>query len=149
MRAAVLVLLASMMVACGSKPSTLEELNSRVVTLPGGRQVQAEVVATPQEMARGLMYRSSIAPDRGMLFIHERPGYNSYWMYQCLISLDLIWMDGDHRIVELVPNAPPCKTEETSQCPNYGGHEQSRFVLELGGGMAAKYGLKLGDRLDF
>jgi uncharacterized membrane protein (UPF0127 family) len=137
------------MIACGPKPSTVEELHGRVVTLPDGRKIQAEVATTSEAMERGLMYRSSLAPDRGMLFIHVEPGTYPYWMYHCLIPLDLIWMDSNRRIVEIVPNAPPCKTEDASRCPNYGGHEQARFVLEVGGGMAAKHGLKTGDVLTF
>jgi uncharacterized membrane protein (UPF0127 family) len=50
--------------------------------------------------------------------------------------------------VEISANTPPCQAEP-SQCPSYGGHRSARFVLELAGGMAAKYGLKEGDAIDF
>ncbi|MGE5645671.1 MAG: DUF192 domain-containing protein [Acidobacteriota bacterium] len=148
MRLGVLFCLALMLAACRGGPAAVEPVNSRTVRLPGGQSIRVEVVSTPQDMARGLMFRRSIAPDRGMLFIHDRPGYYRYYMFQCFIPLDIIWMDHDHRIVEISADTPPCKTAE-QECPTYGGNERAQFVLELGGGMAAKYGLKPGDALEF
>ncbi len=132
----------------GEKTTTMEDLNSAVVTLPNGQKVKAERAVRTTELARGLMFRDSLAPDRGMLFFHEREGNYSYWMYQTRIPLDIIWMDRLRRIVEIAAYAPPCQTA-ASQCPHYGGNQRAMYVLELGGGMAAKYGLKLGDTLDF
>jgi len=102
----------------------------------------------PVDMTRGMMFRESLAPDRGMLFFHPEPGLYQYWMYQVLIPLDIIWLDNQRRIVEISPQTPPCKTA-ASQCPHYGGTQRARYVLELAGGMAEKHGLKLGDTLDF
>ncbi len=137
-----------MLAACACGPAGVEEINTRDVTLPNGQNIRAEVVTTPQDMARGLMFRESIAPDRGMLFIHQAPGKYRYYMYQCRIPLDIIWMDSERRIVEISADTPPCKKAE-NECPLYGGHERAQFVLELGGGMAARYRLKLGDMLQF
>lgn len=83
-----------------------------------------------------------------MLFAHRVPGKYGYWMYQTLIPLDMIWMDAGHNVVEIVENAPPCKTP-ASQCPHYGGNKAAQYVLELGGGMAKKYGLKVGDAVSW
>ena len=134
--------------ACGDKPATMEDLNTRDVTLPVGQVIKAESMVDATDMLRGMMFRPSIAPDHGMLFLHRGAGHYSYWMYQTLIPLDMIFMDSSKRIVELVPNAPPCKTS-SSQCPKYGGHEEAQYVLELGGGMAQKYNLRVGDYLTF
>lgn len=130
---------------CGREPS---ELGVVTVGLPGGQQIRAEVMSRPEDMARGMMFRDHLAPDRGMLFVHREPGRYRYWMYQCLIPLDIVWMDAERRIVEISENTPPCKGEAW-QCPYYGGNHDAQFVLELAGGMARKYGLKLGDRLSF
>jgi uncharacterized membrane protein (UPF0127 family) len=67
-------------------------------------------------------------------------------MYQTLIPLDMIWLDSGHNVVEIAENAQPCKTQ-ASKCPKYGGNEMASYVLELGGGMARKYGLKQGDTI--
>jgi len=83
-----------------------------------------------------------------MLFIHQAPGQYPYWMYQMKIPLDIVWMDHDHRIVEISADTPPCTTK-ASLCANYGGHEIAQFVLELGAGEAKREGLSLGQKLDF
>jgi hypothetical protein len=148
MRCFALVVVLAVLSACGDKPATMEDLNTRDVTLPGGQVIQAESMVDATDMLRGMMFRTSLAPDRGMLFLHRGPGLYSYWMYKTLIPLDIIWMDSSKQIVEIVPNAQPCKSA-ASQCPKYGGHELAQYVLELGGGMAQKYNLRVGESITF
>jgi len=133
---------------CGPKPVTLEEFNTRLVILPNGHRVRAEVMARPEDMRRGMMFRDSLAADRGMLFVHGSPGNYPYWMYQVRIPLDIIWLDTNRRIVEMSPHTPPCKTR-ASECPSYGGTARAITVLELAAGSIEKHGLKLGDALNF
>jgi uncharacterized membrane protein (UPF0127 family) len=146
-----LLLFALTLVSCGPSGGTnnIEDLTLRDVVFPSGQKVKAEVMARDQDMMRGMMFRDSIAPDRGMLFIHTQPGLYRYWMYQVRIPLDIIWMDRAHQIVEISANTPPCQEKSAQQCPNFGGSQPAMFVLELGGGMAQKYGLKVGDRIEF
>ncbi len=126
----------------------MDEYYTRVVTLPGGQKIRAEVMMHPTDMIRGMMFRDSLAPDRGMLFIHAEPGFFPYWMYQVKIPLDIIWLDSSRAIVEISANTPPCRSE-AKDCPNYGGRQRAQYVLELAGGMADKYGLRAGDRIMF
>jgi len=149
MRKAALVVAALCCLPAGScsRPAALDP-GTVLVILPGGQQIRAELLTRPEDMMRGMMFRDSLPPDRGMLFVHTAPGRYTYWMHQCLIPLDIIWMDANRRIVEISPDTPPCRTE-ASQCPHYGGNRESQYVLELAGGMAAKYGLKLGDVISF
>ena len=133
---------------CGSKAPVLEELMTRDVTLPGGQIIKAELAVDTRDMMRGLMFRSSLTANHGMLFVHPRAGRYSYWMYQTYIPLDMIWMDENHNIVEIVDSAPPCKTR-ASLCAHYGGNQDARFVLELNGGLARKFGLKIGDSVQW
>ena len=143
------LLLAVILCACdGPKPATMDDLNTLDVTLPGGQVIKAESMFDATDMMRGLMFRTTLAPDHGMLFQHRGPGHYSYWMYQTLIPLDIIWMDSSRRIVEIVPNAQPCKTPAI-QCIHYGGNELAQYVLELGGGMAKSYNLRVGDYISF
>ena len=137
--------------ACDTGPKTVEpgDFGTREVTMPNGKKVRAETVFRVEDMAKGLMFRDSLAPDRGMLFLHDRPGNYSYFMYQTRIPLDIIWMDKDRRIVEISADTPPCPSKSASQCPHFGGKEAALFVLEIAGGMASKFGLKVGDRIDF
>lgn len=137
--AAVLIL-----ACCGPKPATVDDFATRPLTLPGGQVIRVETMIDNVERLRGMMFRTSLAPDHGMLFVYPKPGEYQFWMYQTLIPLDMIWMDSQHQIVEMAENAPPCQTQ-ASKCPKYGGKHSSSYVLEIGGGMARKFGLKLGD----
>jgi uncharacterized membrane protein (UPF0127 family) len=141
-----LLLAALLLVGC-SKDET-DGISSTHVKFPNGTTVTVEIMRQTVEIMKGMMFRDSLAEDRGMLFVHPKEDNYSYWMYQTRIPLDIIWLDRDHRIVEISANTPPCKTS-ASQCPKYGGTEKSSFVLELNGGAAAKNGLKIGDVLRY
>ena len=122
---------------------------SRAVTMPNGTKVYAEMAIEYAEMVRGLMFRDSLAPDRGMLFLHNKMGKYPYWMYQVRIPLDIIWMNNDKQVVEVLANVPPCPSAKSSECPTHGGTRDAQFVLELAAGMAAKYGVVVGTKVDF
>ncbi len=139
---------ALLLVSCGPKDPASEDFNTSAITLPSGKELIVETVASAQDLLRGLQFRPSLAPDHGMLFIRRVPGYYSCWMYQTLMPLDMLWMSADHTIVEIVESAPPCKTV-ASQCAHYGGTQPANYILEIGGGMAKKYGLKLGDKIQW
>jgi uncharacterized membrane protein (UPF0127 family) len=133
---------------CGDKPTSREDFFTTDITLPDGQVIKTEFVFDTADALRGMQFRSSIAPDHGMLYAHRVAGKYGYWMYQTLIPLDMIWMDDRHNVVEIVENAPPCKTA-ASQCPHYGGNQVAKYVLQLGAGMARKYGLKVGDTINW
>lgn len=135
--------------SCGDKPTTMEEFLSRPVTLPDGHQIRAEVVTSPVDMAKGLMFRASLGADKGMLFLHSRPGSYAYWMYQTKIPLDIIWMDKQHQVVEVVAGAPPCASKSAKECPLYGGKVESHYVLQVNAGQAAKHQVTAGSRIQF
>lgn len=142
----VLVLGAFLLVGC-SKEET-DGITSTHVKLPNGKTFTVEIMRQTVEIMKGMMFRDSLAEDRGMLFVHPKEDTYAYWMYQTRIPLDIIWMDSDHRIVEISADTPPCNTN-ASQCPKYGGTQKSAFVLELNGGAARTNGLKIGDLLNF
>jgi uncharacterized protein len=135
--------------ACSSSSDPVRDFSSRDVTLPDGKTIAAEVMTDPVDMNRGMMFRDSLAPDRGMLFIHGSPNRYSYWMYQVKIPLDIIWMDQNRRVAEISADTPPCTSKSARNCPNYGGHEVALYVLELGGGQAAKHGVQVGSYINF
>ena len=116
------------------------------IYLPSGASVTAELAITDAERARGLMFRETLLPDQGMLFVFERESAVAFWMKNTLISLDMLWLDHDRRIVYIERNVPPCKADP---CPSYGPPRPGLYVLELSSGAADRFGLKAGDRLDF
>ena len=119
------------------------------LTFPGGQRIRAEVMIKQMDMMRGMMYRDSLAPDRGMLFIYGGPGLHQNYMYQVRIPLDVLWLDMDHRVVEIVANIPPCPSASAKACPTYGGHQQSVYMLEVPAGTAAEFGVRVGDKVTF
>ena len=102
----------------------------------------------PADQARGMMFRETLAANRGMLFVNENEDKRPYWMYQVKFPLDLIWINKNKRVVEVVAAAPPCNTK-ASECPNYGGSAASQYVLELAGGQAARHQVTVGSVIDF
>ncbi len=116
------------------------------ITFPNGHTVQAEVARTPKEHALGLMGRTSLPPNHGMLFIFKNEEVHGFWMKNTLLVLDMIWLDSQKRIIDIIENAPPCKKDP---CPSFGPSSKSLFVLEINGGMARKQALKIGMTLKF
>ena len=147
MRSIALLLL--VLLASCDKPTTVEDFYTSDITLPGGQVIKTEFVYDTAGALRGMQFRNSIRPDHGMLYAHRIPGKYGYWMYQVRIPLDIIWMNQDRRIVEISPNTPPCPSKAAHECPSFGGHEKARYVLELAGGGAALYSLRVGDTLNF
>lgn len=142
----VLVLLVAF--GCGPKGGAVEDLKTRLVILPDGREIRAEVLIRPAEMARGMMYRDPLPQGRGLLFIHDKPAPYRYWMSNVTAPLDIIFMDSNRQIVEISAATPPC-TSKPEACPVYGGHAYEQFVLELRAGEAQRLGLQKGQMLTF
>ena len=148
--------LVTLLVVSALAPLTAQDLKipyvaprpaNTLVMLPDGSTVRVELAKTPAEQEYGLMGRTSLPEGRGMLFI-EPIGRHAYWMYHCKIGLDIVWMDGDRRIVEMSPDTPPCRGKSTT-CPTYGGHLDSQYVLELPVGDIKKHHLADGEQIEF
>lgn len=114
----------------------------RAATIPltvamadGPHMFQVEVARTPEEQAQGLMFRTSLPDDGGMLFPFEKPRIASFWMKNTLIPLDMIFVRADGSIDRIAENTIPESLE-----PVVSGAEVAA-VLELAGGTAARLGL--------
>ena len=107
----------------------------------GGTTVDLEVASTPTEQATGLMFRSSLAPNRGMLFRLPAPRAVDMWMRDTLIPLDIVYIK-DGTIVGIEAQVPPC---EDDPCPTYPSPTEIDAVIELASGRAAELGLMPGD----
>ena len=143
------LLLALLVCSCGESPTRLEDLNATEITFPNGTKMLAETMLQQLDLTRGMMFRDSLARDRGMLFVYGKEQKTPFWMYQVKVPLDIVWMDKERRIVEIVPGAQPCGSKKSSECPLYGGNSEALYVLELNAGSAGKMGLKIGDVLRF
>ncbi|RMH65527.1 MAG: DUF192 domain-containing protein [Cyanobacteria bacterium J003] len=106
--------------------------------------IQLEVARTPAQQQLGLMFRPQLPGDRGMLFPMSPPQVASFWMKNCLIPLDLIFLRHG-KVVAIAPQAPPCPT---LPCPTYESGVPVDAVLELAGGRAAELELKVNDPVE-
>ena len=91
------------------------------VVRPGTEEVllsvDAELATTPESRTRGLMERPTMAADKGMLFIFEVAQPLSFWMFNTLIPLDIIFADTERRITFIHASVPPC--QPPLRCPTY------------------------------
>jgi hypothetical protein len=147
------ILLAGVMVlpGCAQEPKipyAAPRPANTLVMLPDGSTVHVELATTDAEREYGLMERTKLPEGRGMLFVHDEQADHAYWMYHCRIGLDIVWMDANHRIVEISPDTPPCRGKAAT-CPSYGGQQPSKYVLELPVGDIARHHLKVGETVDF
>lgn len=116
-------------------PSGLETVPLTITQGSTTHRFTVEVAATDDQQSRGLMYRTELAADRGMIFPFRQPKYASFWMRNTLIPLDLFFVRADGTIDRIAENAVP--HDET---PLASGGEVSA-VLELAGGSAARLGI--------
>ncbi len=104
-------------------------------------EIIVEVADTPAKKATGLMFRKNIPDDFGMLFIFDDEQIRSFWMKNCRVHLDIIYLDGAKQVVDIHKNVPPCQQEP---CKSYVSKKRARYVLELRGGRTDELKLKIG-----
>lgn len=139
------LLAAFLILSCRSRePARTAENPEPSVIFPDGFAVNVTIARTDNEKALGLMYVANLPDDRGMLFLNEAESRNPFWMKNCLIPLDLVWLDMDGKIVDISRNVPPCKEDP---CPNYFPAAPYFKVLEVRGNLCAEHGVSPGDKL--
>lgn len=123
------------------RPQTGLAVIPLTVTTQRGKHVfQVEVAKTIPEQERGLMFRTSMAPDHGMIFPYDGTPV-SFWMHDTILPLDIIFIGTDHRILNIAANAKPYSDTPIPSAGPVSG------VLEINGGRAAQLGIKPGDRV--
>ncbi len=111
-------------------------------TAKGDFKFNIEIAQTEAEREKGLMFRTALAPDAGMLFVYPNEQQVSFWMQNTLIPLDMLFIGADGTVKTIHVNARPLDTTPIpSQVP-------VQFVLEIAGGRAGEIGLKAGDRFE-
>jgi len=110
-----------------------------IVTATGEHMFEVEVVDTPQTRAMGLMFRQEVPQDTGMLFVFQVVAPVAFWMRNTYVSLDIIFIGDDGRVVNVAENAA---TLNDTPLPSGGPVE---YVLEVAAGTAERIGLEAGD----
>lgn len=95
------------------------------------------------ERQTGLMYRTSMKNNRGMLFVFDKSEMKSFYMKNTYLPLDIIFIDGHKKIINISKNAKPLSEQSIlSESP-------AKYVLEINAGLSNKWNLKPGDSIDF
>ena len=103
---------------------------------------EVEIVDSLETRTQGLMFREWMDKDRGMWFVFEESKVYPFWMKNTLIPLDMIWVGEDLKVVAIIENAVPC---EADPCKHYNPGTEAIYVLEINGGLAYEYELRVGD----
>src|SRR5512138_3036324 len=127
----------------GAAPAPTPAAGPRVV-LPSGAVYALEVARTPEEVAQGLMFRESLAPASGMVFLFDAPEPRTFWMKNCHFALDMVFALRDGTVVDVLEKVPPCADDP---CPTYPSARPADTVVELTAGEARRNGVARGTRL--
>lgn len=107
------------------------------------KTIDIEFAEDDYERETGLMHRSSMKPLQGMLFIQDAERVQNFYMKNTLISLDLIFIDSNKKVVSFAENAKPLDlTSLSSQVP-------AKYVLEINGGLSEEWIIEIGDTVEW
>lgn len=127
----------------GSKVNNDHEKQSLTITTKSAElELDIEIADTVEERAKGLMYRTELGEDSGMLFVFNQESENAFWMKNTLIPLDIIFINSEGVIVDIQKNAQPCKSDP---CQLYPPLAKYLYAIEVNGGWCDKKGVKSGD----
>lgn len=120
----------------------LAEVPLTIRSQSGTHRFTVEVAATPEQQTHGMMFRTSIGPNEGMLFPYEPAADVGFWMKDTLIPLDLIFIRADGSIARIATAQPHDLSPVNSGEPVVA-------VLEIAGGRAAQLGIREGDSAEW
>jgi uncharacterized membrane protein (UPF0127 family) len=131
---------------CPADPEVPPNLRSGKVRFVGAKdkpvEIVAEVAERPRDRARGLMFRTNMPEDHGMIFVfNEQPEVHEFWMRNTCIPLDMLFVDRDGVIVGIVENIPTMNDSTYSvPCP-------SSYVIEVNAGYCRRHGIVAGQKI--
>lgn len=127
---------------CSESTDARESPRLRVIALTiAGQTLEAEVAVTPEEQARGLMFRESLAENAGMLFVFEAPRRASFWMRNTRIPLSIAYLTADGTVAEIHELQPFNERAVASRS------EDIAYALEVNQGWFRKHRIAPGDRI--
>jgi uncharacterized membrane protein (UPF0127 family) len=137
----ILAVVACAMVVAPQGSLAVELQPLEIVSKTGVHTFAVELAVTPEEQARGLMFRRELPEGQGMLFDFQREQPATFWMKNTYVSLDMIFIRADGRILRIAENTVPLSE---ALVPSGG---PVRAVLEVVAGTARKLGIAPGDRV--
>ncbi len=120
-----------------------QQLPLSLVATINAKTVKLALAKTFEQQRLGLMFRTTLADDEGMLFPFDPPRPVGFWMKNTLIPLDMLYIRSG--VIQVIKaNVPPCQKDP---CPSYPSKVEIDQVIEIRGGLAAQLGFKVGDRV--
>ena len=107
-------------------------------------RVNVEIADTLIEHTKGLMYRTSLDENLGMLFIFQEEATRSFWMKNTYLSLDIIFVNSNFEIIKIAKNAQPCTKDP---CDKYSSDSPIKYIVEVNGGFTEREGIEIGDKI--
>ena len=104
-------------------------------------KIDIEIANNDETRARGLMYRSNMKENQGMLFIFPQERYQSFWMKDTVIPLDMIFVNANREIVTIHKNTTPYSLK------SYPSDKPAKYVIEVNAGFTDKYNIQIGDKI--
>ncbi len=151
----VIMLLLFSNAGCSNRPTAelgekveAAEVLTETVTL-GGREFALELAQTPEKRGQGLMGREFLGENEGMLFVYPAndnyPAVLTFWMKDCLIPLDIIFITGSGKVAYVHEMALPEPGIPDSDLTRYTSHVPVQFAIEIRGGLVGELNIKKGD----
>lgn len=134
-----IALLAFGPVGCESSDTQQVQIGDRTFTL--------ELALDDATRTQGLMHRESLAEDGGMLFVFPSAAVRGFWMKNCLMDLDIIFLDGMGYVTAVhTMTAPPPGSK--GPFPSWSSVTPAQFAIEIQPGLAKQLGVKRGDQIE-
>lgn len=106
--------------------------------------IRAEVADDETERVEGLSGRSGLDANKAMLFVFEKPGIQGIWMKDMKFAVDIVWLDGNKKVIKIEENVKPSSYPEI-----YGPPVKSLYVIEFASGQTSVLGVKINQTLSW
>jgi uncharacterized protein len=124
------------------KPPTLKRGKIKVPEAKGAPTIDVEIASTPASEERGLMYRTKLGAEQGMIFVWPSEHIRTFWMHNTCLPLDMLFVAKDGTVVGLLEQVPTLNDRPRQvSCP-------AAYVLEVNAGWSRRHGVKPGMKLD-
>ncbi len=113
----------------------------------GDVTVHSGLALRSADRSRGLGGRTSLAPNEGLLFVYRNADTHEYWMKDCLMAIDILFVADDGSVIAMRTMDPPKPGAKDDELERFSSGKPCRLVLEVAPGFSAKHGIKVGSRL--
>lgn len=115
-------------------------LKTGAVSFSNGFTLHVEMADTETLRESGLMHRTALAENAGMLFVYPDEDIRGVWMKNTLLALDVLFLSESGKIASMLPNLQPCRHDP---CPVYSSKRKARYMLEVNAGFIDRHRIKL------